>query len=385
MIGTKYKNIYDTFINHYKNTHVNPWHEISEAELDTIYNELINSMDVVDDYTFNYLMSYIIKRLSGLSDAHTQYDDWNFLPLLFRIFANEVFISWSKNLKGSKVISINGILIESILEELDNTITYGTNGQKIHQLEKCLFNSKKLYGLPSLRHSSSLTFEIENIDNTIAQITYNQKEKYERPPFNECWDKNATYEIKDNTLIYNHFTIQNQFKDKIGEAIARLEEEDLSNISKIIIDLRGNTGGNSALNKPLISFLEKHQDKILVVLTDYRIFSGGRYALIDLIKLGAITIGTEIGTPLNCYGNSNWVNVDGYAFSSSESYLSPNIEKSVFAHSKEDFKNNITDEDLIPNIFKPDIYIEETFEDFLSGNDSIMNEALNYEPANRLK
>ncbi|MDE6292616.1 MAG: hypothetical protein K2L98_02920, partial [Bacilli bacterium] len=155
--------------------------------------------------------------------------------------------------------------------------------------------------------------------------------------------------------------------------------------SKIIIDLRGNTGGNSALNTPLMDFLEKHQDKTLIVLTDYRIFSGGRYALIDLIKLGAITIGTEIGTPLNCYGNSNWINIDGYAFASSESYLSPSIDKSVFAHTKEDFKNNITEEYLIPNIFKPDICVEENVEDFLNGNDPIMNEALNYQPANRLK
>lgn len=385
MISTKYKNIYESFINHYKNVHVNPWHEISEEELNNIYNNLIKSMDVTDDYTFNYLMNYIIKKLSGLTDAHTGYDDWCFIPLLFRVFDNDVYISFPEELKGSKVITINDIPIENILKELENITTYGTEGQKIHQYEKSLFNAKKLFGLPSLRESSSLTFEICKKDEFIERITYEKKGKYERPPFNGYWDKNATYEIKGNSLIYNHFTVQNQFKEKIEESISHLEKEDLSNVSKFIIDLRGNTGGNSALNKPLMAFLEKHQDKTLIVLTDYRIFSGGRYALIDLIKLGAVSIGTEIGTPLNCYGNSNWINVDGYAFASSESYLSPGIEKSVFAHTKEDFKNNITEEDLIPNIFKPDIYVEEKVEDFLNGNDSIMNEALNYQPANRLK
>ena len=32
MISIKYKEMYDVFINHYKNKHVNPWHEISESE-----------------------------------------------------------------------------------------------------------------------------------------------------------------------------------------------------------------------------------------------------------------------------------------------------------------------------------------------------------------
>lgn len=385
MISPKYQNIYESFITHYKNVHVNPWHEISERELDSIYNDLINRIDVIDDYTFNYLMNYVIKRLSGESDAHTQYDDWNFIPLLFRVFANAVYISWPEELRGNKVISLNDIPIESILDELDSVITYGTDGQKNHQFEKSLFNTKKLYGLPSLRKASSLTFAIQNLDNTIEKRTYNQKETYERPPFNGYWNKNATYSIKDDVLIYNHFTVQNQFKEQIEASISCLEKEDLSNISKIIIDIRGNTGGNSALNKPLMSFLEKHQDKNLIALTDYRVFSGGRYALIDLIKLGAVTIGTGIGTPLNCYGNSNWINVYGYAFSSSESYLSPSIERSVFAHTKEEFKSNIKDEDLMPNSFTPDIYVDGSFEDFLSHNDPIMNAALNYEPFNRLK
>ncbi|MDE6292363.1 MAG: hypothetical protein K2L98_01635, partial [Bacilli bacterium] len=228
MISTKYKNIYETFINHYKNTHVNPWHEIKEEELISIYNNLIKSMDVTDDYTFNYLMNYIIKKLSGLTDAHTGYDDWEFLPLLFRVFANDVYISWPDELKGSKVITINDIPIENILKELESVITYGTEGQKIHQYEKSLFNAKKLFGLPSLREASSLTFEICKKNQFIERITYEKKGKYERPPFNGYWNNNATYEVKGNTLIYNHFTVQKQFKEKIEESILHLEKEDLS-------------------------------------------------------------------------------------------------------------------------------------------------------------
>lgn len=64
------------------------------------------------------------------------------------------------------------------------------------------------------------------------------------------------YEFIDDILIYHHSSVQSQFKDKIEKAIETLEKEDLSQIKSIIIDLRGNTGGNSRLNKLLIDFLK---------------------------------------------------------------------------------------------------------------------------------
>lgn len=115
---------------------------------------------------------------------------------------------------------------------------------------------------------------------------------------------------------------------------------DLTNINKIIIDLRGNTGGNSGLNKILMDFLSEHKDKELITLTDYRVFSGGRHALIDLINLGSITIGEEIGTPINCYGNANVFKIDNYYFSVSKFYLHPAYNIGV--KTKEEFNYRIT-------------------------------------------
>lgn len=105
-------------------------------------------------------------------------------------------------------------------------------------------------------------------------------------------------------------------------------------------------------------------------------FSGGRYALRDLINLGAVTIGEEIATPINCYGNSNWVNIDGHEFSSSEAYFHPFLGWS--ATSKSEFNEEVTDELLKPVIFKPDIFIEEKKEDYIKGIDTVLNYATNY-------
>ncbi len=380
MIDIKYKNIYEKFLEHYKNVHVNPWHEINEQQLEKIYNYLVTTMDIIDDYSFKYFINYIIKRLSGTSDAHTNYDSVFLIPMNFKIFDDEIIINYPDDLKNSKLISINGISIETIINEIEEIITYGTLGKKRDELEKALFNKYILFSIPSLRNFDKLIFGIEIPNGKVKIKEFDKYEKYGREELFD-YDKyrfgeNATYRFLDNCLIYNHSSVQKRFKENIENAISNLKKEDLSNIDTIIIDIRGNIGGNSALNEILMNFIKENSDKKLICLTDYRVFSGGRYALRDLINLGAITIGEEIGTPINCYGNSNWINIDGYYFSVSECYLHPFARWGV--SSKEDFNEKATDELLFPYIYKPDILIEESKEDYIKGVDTILNYAIEY-------
>ena len=380
MINKKYEILYNDFTEHYKRVHINPWHEINEEQLNELYNKLINVMDVVDIYSFKYFMDYIIKRLCGESDAHTKFELLSLLPINFRIFDNDILVNFPNNLKNGKLISINGINIEVIINELIDTISYGTEGKKKYELEKSLFNKVKLFGIPSLRESNELVFEIEKTDGKKENIKFTKYEKYLKEQLFDYdeyrYGNNATYRFVDNCLIYNHSSVQMKFKEKIESTIEILKKEDLSNIDTIIVDIRGNTGGNSSLNKILMDFIKENSDKKLICLTDYRVFSGGRYALVDLINLGAITIGEEISTPINCYGNSNWFNVGEYYFSVSECYFNPLLNYSV--RSKNEYKNEVTNEISAPYIFHPDILIEEKKEDYMQNIDTILNFALKY-------
>ncbi len=380
MIDVKYKNIYNRFIEHYKNVHVNPWHEISERELEQLYDSLTNSMDINDEYSFKYFIDYIIKRLSGTEDAHTKYDSVSLMPMNFRVFDDEILVNYPNDLKNGRLISINGIDIDTIVSELEEVITYGTVGKRKYELEKALFNRHILFGLPSLRNSDELTFGIKKVDGEeTTRMFYKSKNHSNEELFDYNkyrYGENASYRFIDNCLIYNHSSVQIGFKDKIELAIANLKKEDLSSIDTIIIDIRGNTGGNSSLNKILMDFIEEYRDKKLLCLTDYRVFSGGRYALRDLINLGAITIGEEISTPINCYGNSNWIEIDEHYFSASECYFHPFLGWS--ASSKEEFQREATEELLSPFIYKPDILIEERKEDYMQGIDTILDYAIEY-------
>ena len=245
-------------------------------------------------------------------------------------------------------------------------------------MERALFNRCFIWGLPSLKESKELTFQILTRDNKFVTKTYEAKKDYQNEMFDYekyLYGDNATFEIKNNCLIYHHSSCQSSYKDKIAEAVASLYQLDISNIDTIIVDLRGNTGGNSAFNDALMAFL-KQSHKNLICLTDYRVFSAGRFALRDLINLGAITIGEEISTPINCYGNNSKVDIDGHIFSISSRYFHPFLGVSI--RSKEEYKKLATSEVLKPVYFKPDIEINEKEEDYLMGEDTILNYAFMY-------
>lgn len=381
MILEKYKDTYDKFISKYEEIHVNPWHNISKEELDKIYHNLVTSMDINDKYSFIYFMNYIIKKLNGKSDAHTKLRlelSYYFLPVYFRIFDNTVICMAPLKFKNAILKSINDIPIETIIKEIDDVISYGTEGKRIYETEKSLFNTAILYSLPSLRNSNELSYKMV-LNEKIIITTYKQDEtilEEDKFPFiNYCYQDNATYRFENNCLIYTHKSVQNQFKDKIKNAIDCLRQINLDNIDTIIIDLRGNFGGNASLNKYLMDFLKENADKKLFVLTDYRVFSGGRYALRDLINLGAVTIGDEISTPINCYGNCYLEKINKYwTFTISEHYYHPMLNISF--KSKEEYQNGITSEISKDYIFHPNILVKETIKDFINNNDPVLQKAL---------
>ena len=377
MILDKYNNTFNEFIIKYEEIHINPWHNISKKDFIKKKEELLNTMNVTDIYSFTYFMNYLIKILCGTTDAHTKFDMQSILPINFRIINNEVLINYPNNLKGSTLISINDININNVLSELDKVITYGTKGKRIYELEKALFNELLLFSIPSFRNDNELTFKIRKTNNETITKVFKKKDHYEETfNFNDyLYGNTGTYKIINDTLIYNHRSIRQELESTINKSIDNLNKLDLTSINKIIIDLRGNLGGNSKLNKPLIEFLSKHKDKKLITLTDYRIFSGGRYTLIDLIILGSITIGEGISTPLNCYGNSNSFTLNKYYnFIVSEMYFDPT--RNIKIASKDDF-NKLDKSILKEIIFKPDYYVTQTKEDFINNKDSILEFAIN--------
>ena len=373
-----YQNTFDEFINEYERLHVNPWHNITKKEFKNICKELINKIEIDDEYKFNYFMNYNIKRLSGVDDVHTKFRmRTTILPFNYRIFNDEIVVNFPEGLRGSTLESINEVSVSKILKELDDIITYGTLERKRYELEKSLFDMSLLFSLPSLRESEELIFEFKTISGEIEKRTIYKRDAMtsdEQFDIEEYYyGDTGTYEIKDNTLIYRHCSVQNEYKSIIEESVNEIRSIDFNNISKNIIDLRGNIGGNSELNKLLIDFLSEHKDKKLVVLIDYIISSSGSLALYDLIKLGCVTVGEEIGTPFNSYGEQVWLDIGKYRFAVPTCYFIPSMNIKI----SDKYELSKLDSKIFkPVIFKPDYYVESTKEDFINNYDRVLEFAL---------
>jgi hypothetical protein len=162
------------------------------------------------------------------------------------------------------------------------------------------------------------------------------------------------------------------------QLISKLKEE--NNIKNYIIDLRYNGGGSSSVIKPLINFLK---DKNIVALVNEYVFSSGRMALVELKKIGAYIIGTDIGTSLNCFGNcpSN-LDIDklNLRITSSSTYWYYDKELSLTGYEKDEFNTyfNNKKELLEPVLLHPDKYVYLTKEDIINEYDEQMEEAINY-------
>jgi C-terminal processing protease CtpA/Prc len=127
-----------------------------------------------------------------------------------------------------------------------------------------------------------------------------------------------------------------------------------------IIDLRHNTGGNSAVIKPLIdglkSFKKKSPDTWIYVVIGRKTYSSGLMAAIDITSaLPATLIGEPTGGSPNSFGELQTKEL-------------PNSRLPI-SYSVKYFKLT----DGASKTIEPDIYISPTIEDYKANNDVVLN------------
>jgi hypothetical protein len=138
------------------------------------------------------------------------------------------------------------------------------------------------------------------------------------------------------------------------------------NVERVIVDLRFNTGGDSSVIDPLIEGLQKRpqlSDKgRLYVLIGRGTFSSGMMAAVRFRQdLAAILVGEGSGSPPNEYGEV-------------ESFILPNSNIQIEYTTK--FFRLIEDSD--PQMLEPDISVQLSIADLLSGHDPVFETALKH-------
>lgn len=278
--------------------HLNFYLNHSKEELYDYINQFLTHNNINNDYDFYYFLNCIIKYMSGFSDSHTKVrkKDNIWFPIGFKVINNNVFIDrcFDQKMLRKRIKKINGIDINVIINEIASCTSYGTNGWLLSNIEGKLCSKNDLLSLPCMiSKDGKIVFELENDE----KISFDINKKYESETI---YPKKQIkqYNVIDDMLVFKYPSSKENYKPDIN----KIEEIIIgSDIKKFILDLRGNSGGWSKIIEPLIEYLS-NKDLELFTLVDRGVFSSGRFAAIDMKRIGSKIVGEEIGTPINCFG-----------------------------------------------------------------------------------
>ncbi len=360
--------------------HLNFYQSHSLEELKKFIDSLQLDEKILDDYTFNYYMNVLIKYMSEYLDSHTHLAFYKVTPLPYKlkwINGSGLFIDYSLDAKirKAKVLKINGILVEKLIDEYEKCVSYATYNHLYAMIENNFNILEVLYGLPSFKRDN-LLLKIETDKGILSIDTKNS--------LKECLlerkDTKPNFYIQDKALIFTYQSCHPYYIPVIDSLLKVLDRETKNqNITKFVLDLRGNGGGASIIIKPLIEYL-KNTNLELVTIVDKGVFSSGRFACVAMQMIGSKVVGEQIGTPINCFGNvlrppvlTNTTQQP--IFAKTYWYLDYIQEKMVGINEKKELLNH--DKDFFkPQFLKLDEEYTETLTDFINDYDIFLKNAL---------
>ena len=357
----------------------------SKKELNNFINTFLKNNKINDDYDFFYFMNCIIKYMSGHIDAHTRIimsNNNNAYPLSIQSINNKLYVTRCSEEKYSysELLEINNVSISKITEELEKCTSYGTTNWFFNRLHSDLNDKNILLSLPSIK-------------NNAKYIEYKTSKGIIKYEINKDYSKELTiirkedfkqYQIKDNILIFKYPKCTNKFIPDIKKIKNLIHD---NNIDTFILDLRGNSGGRSSLIEPLIKYLKRTKLK-LVTLVNKSVFSSGRMAAINMLKIGSKIVGQDIGTPINCFGyifgNGELPNTK-FTFNFSRVYWyedkKRHIIKGIYTKKKlHKFPKSFFE----PKYLEIDYYINLTIDDYKSEKDVMLEKCCDWIKNNKL-
>ena len=369
-----YLNNWDEDIDYFSinltDNHKNLFHNISQSEFVTDIADLRSKTNELTDAQINIELFRIISKIG---DSHTSIGSGSYLssvPLMIEWLSDGFFIthihSDYQQYLGNKIVSINGVDLSVIINKFRTIIAY--------ENEYCF----KLF-LPSYlrvpeiyqyfgysNKANTITFNLENgnqfdLDSGSDEMT-SIYENTTLPLYLSNTSEYYWYELLDNdNLLYIQYNkaweMNNLPFQTFTDQISGLVNQN-SNISKIAIDLRLNTGGNSTIAKPLFELLQslildgQLESENIYIIIGRKTFSSAVLNSIELQKMvNPIFIGEPSGGKPNHYGEVK-------SFFLPNSHLKVRYSSNYFSWVEGDPPS------IIPNISMPI-----SSEDLLQGHD----------------
>ncbi len=360
------------FSKNLKDKHVDLFFNISKNEFDSDIKRLRDNALSFSDQEF---LIGLTKIISKIGDSHTVIElgsMLNFLPFKVQWLSDGIILTEAdvshQAFLGEKVNGINGTPILTVLDSFRTVIPYENESNFKNQVVSYLpaidfynyfnFNNSTSEIEFNLANGSNIKIDAQS-DNVVAISNSNV------PLFLKNVD--VIYwleELTDDHLLYIQYNSCRErddlsFQSFTNQIVGRLNNN--PDIKKLVLDLRHNGGGNSAIAKPLIEEMqrlvsENRLDKSnIYIIIGRKTFSSALLNALEIKeKIDPVFIGEPTGGKPNHYGEV-------------KNFRLPNSNLKVW-YSTKYFEFSSNNEDSL----EPDIYIDYYSDHLLNGIDPIL-------------
>ena len=346
----KYSEFLNCLLLKLENTHPNLYHDVSKKDILNYINSIKN-LESLSTEAFDLVLC---KLFHLFYDAHTSfYPPFYNLSYKLNFIDGKFYILIDNNLEEiSKFGQFDCKTFYQLLKSILNYETIEWLNFKI----KSILNNQYIYKMLGLSCNDCIDLTLRNGKTVLVR----------REPLDanrqKIEDKNNfyNYEILDNGILYLRYkkckeNENNPFPLFVKEIKNRIEKE---NITKFILDVRQNTGGNSEILNPFENLVKKKKLKGCVLI-DNGVFSSGRIAVARFKReFDCILVGQPTGGAVCSYGNCKYFEIEGRTFSVSTTYYD---YSKVFGYN---------------GAIKPDVFVKNTIEDTMAKCDKIKDKAI---------
>lgn len=361
--------------------HIDPFHNISKVEFDSQVQSILNDVSNKTEWEIIIALMRLTRRIG---DGHTAISLGNIKRHIFPFKVAYINKEWRivstlkryEDVLGEKITHINNVEIDRVTKEIGEIAQYVENKHSyLVRTGQYMMLSELLFGLKLTNHltRTSITFENDSQETKTIQIKALESSVYYKSNFVDITLSSKAIErpenpnhdflwftkVKDINGIYIKFEgyPSPQQMDSFGRQV--LNYINKNQITKLIIDLRNNGGGDFFIGTRLAFYLNLANtidwSESVFLLTNNVTFSAGT---INAVQFRQILNAKIVGTPTGS-------NPTGYQ--DMDSFELPNSKMTV-TYSKRLFKF----QEKITQGVQPDVLIEYDWESYSKGKDNMM-------------
>ncbi len=364
--------------------HVNFFAKVKRKKFEAACDQALNSIQ--NDTLYGQAAVEIMKLVAMAQDGHTavrvDFRRLKYYPLNARIFDDGVFViaapQSNAQLFGAKIVSIGGVSVEQIIKRYGNLFAHDNpqqlknvfgNNSNVHEyLVSCgakmsgnsmpfVFerNGKKI-------KASFEPMELAEFRKTRFKSKITNSPRYMRKSQLNFWND----WIADQNTLYFKYNRCKDFKGFNNLVNSTIAFEKKNDVQRFVIDLRNNSGGNSAVFKPLLNYLKQsrklNRTGKLFAIIGRQTFSSGMWAALDLRReTNVVIVGEPTGGKPNHFGEIKYVTL-------------PASKLRVSYSTK--YWHMLKNSD--PEAVEPDVKVKFTSKDYFSGKAPYLDAVFKY-------